>query len=88
MTTMAAKFDTYIPGSDLFFSEMMAGVTDVTYIGVEDLNGVTAHHPAFRKSNVDWQLWVQTGDAPLSGGRPEDRFRTAQDFGQIGVVRE
>jgi hypothetical protein len=57
------------PGADLLFADpykvLMAGVGKATYIGTTTVDGVECHHLAFRKDEVDWQLWVQTGDRPL-----------------------
>ncbi|HZD32071.1 MAG TPA: DUF2092 domain-containing protein [Candidatus Angelobacter sp.] len=69
MDVLNFQYDVGIPGSDLFYSDayagMMDGVTDASYIGLEEVNGVPAHHLAFRKSDVDWQLWVRDGDMPV-----------------------
>jgi hypothetical protein len=35
------------------------------YIGVVVVNGVECHHLAYRAKEIDWQIWVQTGDKPL-----------------------
>lgn len=57
------------PGIDLLFADPYAvlseGVVDSQYIGISYINGIACHHLAFREDNVDWQLWVQTGDTPF-----------------------
>ncbi|MDX2230352.1 MAG: DUF2092 domain-containing protein [Leptolyngbyaceae cyanobacterium bins.349] len=57
------------PGADLLFANPYAilseGVESSTYLGKAYVNGVECHHLAFREAEVDWQLWVQTGDRPL-----------------------
>ncbi len=57
------------PGADLLFADpyaiLSSGVTSSTYIGTAYVGGVECHHLAFREDEVDWQLWVQTGDRPL-----------------------
>ncbi len=57
------------PGADLLFSNPYAvlseGVESSTYLGTAYIDGVEVHHLAFRGADVDWQLWVQTGDRPL-----------------------
>ncbi|MGZ5970278.1 MAG: DUF2092 domain-containing protein [Polyangiales bacterium] len=35
------------------------------YLGLESVDGLAAHHLAFQKDDVDWQLWVQDGKQPL-----------------------
>ena len=29
------------------------------------IDGVECHHLAFRNADVDWQIWIQSGDKPL-----------------------
>lgn len=57
------------PGADLLFADSYAvlseGVESSTYLGTAYIDGVEVHHLAFREADVDWQLWVQTGDIPL-----------------------
>lgn len=57
------------PGADLLFADPYAilstGIENGTYIGTAYVNGIECHHLAFREDEVDWQLWVQTGDKPL-----------------------
>lgn len=68
---LAVEADTGIPfpGADLLFSNtyevLMEGVTSSQYLGTGYINGVEVHHLAFREDDVDWQIWVQTGDRPL-----------------------
>jgi hypothetical protein len=67
----AYEFETGLsaPGADLLFADPYAILTSEVasgvYIGTAYVNGVECHHLAFRKANVDWQLWVQTGETPL-----------------------
>ena len=57
------------PGADLMFTDsykvLSDGVQTGEYLGTAYVGGVECHHLAFRKENVDWQLWVKTGDQPL-----------------------
>ena len=57
------------PGADLLYSNpyegLMYGVESGAYLGSGYVNGVECHHLAFRTPEVDWQIWVQTGDTPL-----------------------
>lgn len=68
---LAVEADTGIPfpGADLLFSNpyevLMEGVTSSQYLGTGYIDGVEVHHLAFREDDVDWQIWVQTGDQPL-----------------------
>jgi hypothetical protein len=66
-----AEYETGLsaPGADLLFAEpysiLKSGVTRGEYIGTTTINGIEAHHLAFREENVDWQLWVKVGSEPL-----------------------
>ena len=57
------------PGADLLFDDpyavLSSGVESSAYLGIAYVNGIECHHLAFREAKVDWQLWVQSGDAPL-----------------------
>jgi hypothetical protein len=64
-----ARTDASFPGADLFISssydEMTEDVTDAKHVGRGVVNGVECEHLAFRTPEVDWQIWVQTGDRPI-----------------------
>jgi hypothetical protein len=47
------------------YSIISSEVETSTYLGTGYVNGIECHHLAFRKADVDLQLWVQTGDRPL-----------------------
>jgi hypothetical protein len=57
------------PGADLFYLDpydgLMHGVVSGAYLGSGYVNGIECHHLAFRSEQVDWQIWIQTGDVPL-----------------------
>ncbi len=59
----------HAPGADLMYADpypgLASGATSGKYYGTAMVNGVECHHLAFRKAQVDWQLWVKTGDEPL-----------------------
>ena len=56
-------------GADLLYSDPQAGLlTDVesgAYLGTEVVSGIECDHLAFRARQVDWQIWVQSGAAPV-----------------------
>jgi hypothetical protein len=58
-----------MPGADLLlaapYAALSAGITGSSYLGTAYVQGVECHHLAFRKEQVDWQLWVRAGDEPL-----------------------
>ncbi|MGF1570641.1 MAG: DUF2092 domain-containing protein [Nodosilinea sp.] len=67
--TMEAETGLPFPGADLMFADPYAvlsdGVESSLYLGTGYIDGVEVHHLAFREADVDWQIWVQTGDRPL-----------------------
>jgi hypothetical protein len=62
------KYDRPFPGADLFMSnpeqQLMAGVNDIKDLGSGVIGGVECDHLAFRKKEVDWQIWIAQGDHP------------------------
>jgi hypothetical protein len=57
------------PGSDLVYlnayEELMHDVNVGLYLGESEVDGVPVHHLAFRAKEVDWQIWIDSGDKPL-----------------------
>ena len=57
------------PGMDILMSDpyaiLSSELTSGEYVGTAYVNDIECHHLAFRKDQVDWQLWVKTGDQPL-----------------------
>ena len=62
------KFHKPVPGADLLMSNvydvLMDGVTDVKDVGSGVIGGTECDHLAFRKQDVDWQIWIAQGDHP------------------------
>jgi hypothetical protein len=58
-----------MPGTDLLIShaydELMANVVDAKHIGQGVVDGVECEHLAFRGSETDWQIWIETGSRPV-----------------------
>lgn len=58
-----------IPVSDLVyrnaFEILMKDVTFATVIGQANVGGVSCTHLAFRRPDVDFQVWVATGEQPF-----------------------
>ncbi|TFG47023.1 MAG: DUF2092 domain-containing protein [Dehalococcoidia bacterium] len=57
------------PGGDLIYSNsyeiLMEDVISGFYVGMSIVDGVNCHHLAYRKDEVDWQIWIEDGDKPL-----------------------
>lgn len=57
-----------LPGADLIISnsydELMLDVVDIKDLGSGVIDGVECDYLAFRKEEVDWQIWIAHGDRP------------------------
>ncbi len=62
------KYNRPLPAADLLMSnsydELMAGVTDVKDLGSGVINGVECDYLAFRKKEIDFQIWIAQGKNP------------------------
>ena len=58
-----------IPAADLIYHNayplLMQGVTSATVVGKTVIKGVVCDHLAFRRPDVDFQVWVADGARPL-----------------------
>ena len=62
------KFKRPMPAADLLltnsYDELMSDVTDVKDLGSGVIGGVECDYMAFRKKDVDFQIWVAQGSKP------------------------
>ena len=62
------KYKRPVPGADLLvtnsYDELMEDVYDLKDLGSGVIDGVECDTLAFRKSDVDWQIWIAQGDRP------------------------
>jgi hypothetical protein len=62
------KYNRPLPGADLLISnsydELMEDVVDVKDLGSGVIGGTECDHFAFRKKDVDWQIWIAQGARP------------------------
>ncbi len=62
------KYARPLPAADLLiadsYNELMANVVDVKDLGSGVVGGTECDHLAFRKKDVDWQIWIAQGDRP------------------------
>jgi len=65
----ADSLDIIAPGGDLLYSNaydvLMQDVTSGFVVGQAVVAGVRCAHLAFRKPEVDWQIWIEEGAKPL-----------------------
>lgn len=56
-------------GADLLYANpydgLMLNVMSGYYMGQAIVNGVLTDHLSYRAEDIDWQLWVQSGDVPV-----------------------
>jgi hypothetical protein len=67
--TLQSQSSVGLPGADLLLSnsyeQLMADVIDAKHIGQGVVDGVECEHLAFRGSETDWQIWIETGAKPV-----------------------
>jgi hypothetical protein len=63
------RYGLEFPIADLFLwgtpKDEMSKLTYASLVGPSTINGIECDQYAFRQPGVDWQLWVQKGNAPL-----------------------
>ena len=66
---LETKYDIRLPLSDLFrWGTEAKGhpeIKEAIHVGPALVGEIPCNHFAFRQEGVDWQIWVQKGDAPL-----------------------
>jgi hypothetical protein len=69
LTEIETKFGIELPLVDLFHwgenADAATEVTQATVVGTSKIAGQAADHYAFRQDDIDWQIWIAQGDAPL-----------------------
>jgi hypothetical protein len=69
MDSLRDEYGLDIPAADLLdakpYDALVKGLKSGTYHGIAMVGGVAAHHLAFRTDEIDWQIWIRTGPAPL-----------------------
>jgi hypothetical protein len=67
--TLQAHTGATMPGTDLLlansYDELMTNVIDAEHVGLGVVDGVECEHLAFRGTDVDWQIWIETGARPV-----------------------
>ena len=66
--TLQNKYGRPMPGADLLmtnsYDQLMQDVYDSKDLGSGVINGVECDTLAFRKNDVDWQIWIAQGERP------------------------
>lgn len=65
LTRMEEEFGMFIPLADVITSDpgrrMMDGVDEITYLGLDEVDGVSCHHLFARQEDLDWEAWIEDG---------------------------
>ena len=63
------KYDIEMPLSDLFLwgsqEDTAKDIEEAFIVGVDKINGIDCTQYALSGKEIDWQIWIQTGDIPL-----------------------
>lgn len=63
------KYNMSLPAADMLSADlyqvMTAGCKAIDYVGIGYAGDEKCHHLAFSRDNIDWQLWIATGDKPM-----------------------
>ena len=69
VTEMEERYAIPVPLADLFYwgaeGEPAESFELASNIGFARINGQDADHYAFRRGDIDWQIWIARGDRPL-----------------------
>lgn len=69
LATASERLGLVIPFADLFEfgvnQELTTRLTSAMVIGIEAVEDKTCTHYAFRQPDVDWEIWIETGEQPL-----------------------
>ena len=65
----SGRFSLPLPLTDLLlrdvYGAMTEGVTSGRYVGEETVDGTKCHHLAFTQADLDWEIWIDSGEIPL-----------------------
>ena len=66
---LQTKYDVEFPLADLFLwggpDDDSGAIQEAMRVGASRIAGQLADHYAFRQADVDWQIWIAQGEAPL-----------------------
>jgi hypothetical protein len=66
---LVEKYEIVWPLCDILYSDIYDGLVNNirtgTYAGLHYAAGELCHHLVFTQDNIDWQIWVDTGDKPI-----------------------
>jgi hypothetical protein len=64
-TMMEEKFGMFIPFTDIIAGDASRRIMDevkaITYLGIDNIDGVSCHHLFARQEDLDWEAWIEDG---------------------------
>ncbi|MBW7909564.1 MAG: DUF2092 domain-containing protein [Kiritimatiellae bacterium] len=69
------------------YEQMMEGVTEVTHLGREAVDGAECHHLRFTQEQFDWELWVDAGETPIVRKLVMDMSKAYRDTGKDRMMK-
>lgn len=68
MDLLLERYGVSMPLADLLSSDvyevLMGGVLSGEYVGLHHVGEIECHHLAFTQEEIDWQLWIDSGEVP------------------------
>ncbi len=65
LSKMEDELDIFIPLADIIATNanqrIMDGAGEVTYLGLDEVDGVSCHHVFVQQDDLDWQIWIEDG---------------------------
>ena len=65
---LRSKYDRHLPAANLLLSNsydvLMRDVVDIKDLGSGVIGGIECDYLAFRKKEIDWQIWIAQGERP------------------------
>lgn len=65
LTRMEDEFDIFVPLGDLVASDagrrILDGVNEITYLGLDEVDGISCHHVFAQQDDLDFEVWVEDG---------------------------
>ncbi|GMR23992.1 MAG: hypothetical protein BMS9Abin37_2476 [Acidobacteriota bacterium] len=65
LSKMEDELDIFIPLADNIATDanqrIMDGAGEITYLGLDEVDGVSCHHVFVQQDDLDWQIWIEDG---------------------------
>lgn len=65
LSRMEDELDIFIPLADIIatdaYQRIMDGAGEITYLGLDEVDGVSCHHVFVQQDELNWQIWFEDG---------------------------